>query len=157
LRSEVVDQLQDYKEKLHENTRLGIKAVIDQLRLQILNEMSNEDDQMNVNQSGGGGQEGGAFGGLADLAGAKEVVDEKKQVLEQLGFPQNMSYGHRSMMRNEFVRFLRLAYLLDFICIQSLGNIYINSAVDFMKRISHVAECTQEGPVLPNYDKFVQE
>jgi dynein heavy chain, axonemal len=51
------------------------------------------------------------------LESATQGLDEKKQVLEQLGFPQNMSYGHRSMMRSEFVRFLRLAYLLDFICI----------------------------------------
>jgi len=60
------------------------------------------------------------------------VVDVKKAALESLGFPSNMSYGHRSMMRAEFVRFLRLAYLLDFICIQSLGNIYINSADAFL-------------------------
>jgi len=67
------------------------------------------------------------------------VVDEKKAILESLGFPSNMSYGHRSMMRTEFVRFLRLAYLLDFVCVQSLGNIYINSAQDFLKKIEKVS------------------
>ena len=66
-----------------------------------------------------------------------------------------MSYGHRSMMRAEFVRFLRLAYLLDFICIQSLGNIYINSADDFLKRIMKVANCTINMNVFPNVDQFI--
>lgn len=55
--------------------------------------------------------------------------------MEMLGFPPNMSYGHRSKMRYEFMRFLRLAYLLDFVAVHSLGNIYINSAVDFLARI----------------------
>jgi dynein heavy chain len=47
----------------------------------------------------------------------KQNVDDRKAVLESLGFPENMSYGHRALMRSEFVRFLRLAYLLDFIAV----------------------------------------
>jgi dynein heavy chain, axonemal len=68
-----------------------------------------------------------------------------------------MSYGHRSMMRAEFVRFLRLAYLLDFICVQSLGQIYINSAVDFYMRISKIAHLTIRDKVIGNQDQFIQE
>lgn len=48
-------------------------------------------------------------------------MDDRKAVIESLGFPENMSYGHRALMRSEFVRFLRLAYLLDFIAVQSLS------------------------------------
>ncbi len=33
-------------------------------------------------------------------------IDEKKQILEKLGFPVNMNYGLRSAMRIEFMRFL---------------------------------------------------
>jgi hypothetical protein len=34
-----------------------------------------------------------------------------------MGFPVSISYGSRSRIRAEFLRFLRLAYLLDFIAI----------------------------------------
>ena len=44
-------------------------------------------------------------------------MDDRKAAIENLGFPENMNYGHRAMMRSEFVRFLRLAYLLDFIAV----------------------------------------
>lgn len=59
-------------------------------------------------------------------------MDDRKAVLESLGFPENMSYGHRALMRQEFVRFLRLAYLLDFVAVQSLGQVYISSATEFL-------------------------
>ena len=41
-------------------------------------------------------------------------------------------------MRSEFVRFLRLAYLLDFVAIESLGKVYVNSAEDFLERLLKV-------------------
>ncbi len=56
------------------------------------------------------------------------------------------------MMRSEFVRFLRLAYLLDFVSIQSLEAIYINSATDFLQRITKVARCQPEKEILPDPD-----
>lgn len=46
-----------------------------------------------------------------------------------------MEYDLRKMMREEFQRFLRLAYLLDFICVASLGNVYIGSAQEFLGRV----------------------
>ena len=68
----------------------------------------------------------------------KKNQDEKRDLIEKLGFPLNMSYGHRALMRNEFVRFLRLAYLWDFMAIQSLGRVYISTADDFLNRIQLV-------------------
>ena len=59
-----------------------------------------------------------------------------------------MSYGHRALMRQEFLRFLRLAYLLDFIAVESLGKVYIGSIEDFMKRIKAVTESFEEKNVL---------
>lgn len=58
----------------------------------------------------------------------------KKQIIESFGFPEKMSYGHRALMRSEFVKFLRLAYLLDFFAVQSLGQIYIKSATEFLDK-----------------------
>ena len=102
--------------------------------------MSNDEDQVNVQNDNDCKFNNKFF--YVELELGNQIIDEKKAVLESLGFPSNMSYGHRSMMRSEFVRFLRLAYLLDFMCVQSLGNIYINSAEDFLKRIQKVAGCT---------------
>lgn len=62
--------------------------------------------------------------------------------MEKFGFPTNMNYGLRSTMRIEFQRFLRLAYLLDFICIESLGNIYIGSAKEFLEKLRKISSCT---------------
>ena len=51
-------------------------------------------------------------------------------------------------MRGEFVRFLRLAYLLDFIAIQSLGKVYVSSAEDFLEKIRTVTECYEVNKTL---------
>jgi len=52
-------------------------------------------------------------------------LDEKTQIFADLGFPSYISYGHRSMIRLEFMRFLRFAYLLDFLVIEALGKMVI--------------------------------
>jgi hypothetical protein len=56
----------------------------------------------------------------------------KKTILEIMGFPEFLSYGHRAMIREESMRFLRLAYLLDFYTLNSLTNIYHSSANEFI-------------------------
>jgi hypothetical protein len=50
-----------------------------------------------------------------------------------MGFPEFLSYGHRSMVRQESMRFLRLAYLLDFYTLNSLTGIYHASANEFIE------------------------
>jgi dynein heavy chain len=52
---------------------------------------------------------------LPEKGSNNKQLDEKTQVFADLGFPSYISYGHRSMIRSEFMRFLRFAYLLDFI------------------------------------------
>ena len=41
-------------------------------------------------------------------------------VFEKLGFPEGMTYGHRSSLRKECSRFLRFAYLVDFLSLEAL-------------------------------------
>ena len=60
---------------------------------------------------------------------------ESKNVFEQLGFPEGMTYGHRSSLRKECSRFLRFAYLVDFLSLESLANIYIGSVRDMVDRL----------------------
>ena len=115
---------------MHDNCEQGIKLVIDKLRTQITQEMTDDDEQFKTMTSKIDQEESD---------NVKQILDERKVVLETLGFPDNMSYGHRAMMRTEFVRFLRLAYLLDFVAVQSLGLVYICSASEFLQKFTKVS------------------
>ena len=53
-------------------------------------------------------------------------------VFEKLGFPEGMTYGHRSNLRKECSKFLRFAYLVDFLSMEALANIYIGSVKDMI-------------------------
>jgi hypothetical protein len=54
---------------------------------------------------------------------------------EKLGFPEGMTYGHRSGLRKECSRFLRFAYLVDFLSLEALANIYTGSVRDMIERL----------------------
>jgi dynein heavy chain len=59
-------------------------------------------------------------------------------VFEKLGFPEGMTYGHRSSLRKECSRFLRFAYLIDFLSLEALANIYIGSVKEMVRRLSEL-------------------
>jgi hypothetical protein len=60
---------------------------------------------------------------------------EPNNAFEKLNFPSGMTYGHRSSLRKECSRFLRFAYLVDFISLEALANIYKNSVEDMINRL----------------------
>ena len=60
---------------------------------------------------------------------------ESSNVFEKLGIPEGMTYGHRSSLRKECSRFLRFAYLVDFLTLESLSNIYTGSVRDMIFRL----------------------
>jgi dynein heavy chain len=49
-----------------------------------------------------------------------------------------MTYGHRSSLRKECSKFLRFAYLVDFISLEALANIYKNSVEDMINRLYYL-------------------
>ncbi len=51
-----------------------------------------------------------------------------------------MTYGHRSSLRKECSRFLRFAYLVDFISLESLSTIYKNSIEGMIARLQYLDE-----------------
>jgi len=59
----------------------------------------------------------------------------QSNVFEKLGFPEGMTYGHRSSLRKECSRFLRFAYLVDFLSLEALKNIYLGSVRDMITRL----------------------
>lgn len=68
-------------------------------------------------------------------------TSETDRVFEDLGFKPNAPYGQKSSLRKECTRFLRCAYLLDFITMDALTNIYLNSVkflFDKLEILSHV-------------------
>lgn len=62
---------------------------------------------------------------LATLKDKIKKEDSKKE--DALGFPENMNYGDRSMMRHELIRIVRVSYLLEYMTTEALGKCYINN------------------------------
>lgn len=71
------------------------------------------------------------------VAGKSETITtEQGQVLEKIGFKPDLKYGAKSELRKKCSRFLRFSYLLDFIALEALSNIYLNSVRDLIKRLA---------------------
>jgi dynein heavy chain len=60
---------------------------------------------------------------------------EANSVSDKLGFPSGMTYGHRSSLRKECLRFLRFAYLADFLSLDALSKIYTGSVSKMIERL----------------------
>ena len=74
-------------------------------------------------------------------------------VFEKLGFPEGMTYGHRSSLRKECSRFLRFAYLVDFLSLEALANIYTGSVKAMIMRIKDLDDsCNMEEVMNADYD-----
>jgi dynein heavy chain len=56
-------------------------------------------------------------------------------VFEELGFPPGMTYGHCSSLREECSRFIRFAYLVDFMALESLSGIYLGSVNEITNKL----------------------
>lgn len=56
----------------------------------------------------------------------------------KLDFPAGMTYGHRSSLRKVCSRFLRFAYLVDFLSMEALSNIYKNSIIEMITRLEEL-------------------
>lgn len=63
---------------------------------------------------------------------------KSSSVFENLGFPDHMTYGHRSNLRKECSRFLRFAYLVDFLALESLTSIYLDTVREFIERLQYL-------------------
>jgi dynein heavy chain len=75
-------------------------------------------------------------------------------VFEKLGFPEGMTYGHRSSLRKECSRFLRFAYLIDFLSLESLANIYVGSVADMIRRLEELdSYCDMEKVMSMDFDE----
>jgi dynein heavy chain len=75
-------------------------------------------------------------------------------VFEKLGFPEGMTYGHRSSLRKECSRFLRFAYIIDFLSLEALANIYTGSVADLIRRIEDLDKnCEMDKVMTMEFDE----
>ena len=65
----------------------------------------------------------------------KGSTSNQSPVYEQLGFKHNLRFGAKSKLRDACKRFLRFAFLLDFIALESLTNIYVLTIDDTIKKL----------------------
>ncbi len=109
------------------NVKAAINSMLDELRDRILSELALDEEQRKNNPS-------------SSAMNQNNTLKRKKStsVFEQLGFPDHMTYGHRSSLRKECSRFLRYAYLVDFLALESLTNIYLDTVAEFLDRLRNL-------------------
>jgi len=113
----VEEAITKYARDCREDFREGIKKILNNLKERITKDSDNEDTAKNSNFA----QEDN------EQKRVEMKTSEADRVYEDLGFKPNLKYGPKSNLRKECSRFLRFAYLLDFVTMSALTNIYLNS------------------------------
>lgn len=73
---------------------------------------------------------------------------------EALGFSGQLDYKQRSQLRNCCSRFLRFAYLLDFLAMEALTNIYNMSVEEAKVKLKEMNEVSPPIELKQMYSKF---
>lgn len=121
----ISDAIQKYSDKCRENIRECISKVLSELRTRIVSEIALDEQRKKNNP----------------IQSSNTITMKRKEssnVFEKLGFPEGMTYGHRSSLRKECSRFLRFAYLVDFLSLEALANIYTGSVRDMIQRLEEL-------------------
>lgn len=66
-------------------------------------------------------------------------TSETDRVYEDLGFKPNLKYKAKSDLRKECSRFLRFAYLLDFVTMDALTKVYLNSVQSLFDKLEFLS------------------
>ena len=109
-------------QKLRENMRECSSLIFDKIREQVIMDIATEK----------------SFGKSSQRTLPKRV----SQIYEKMGFPENMTYNHRCILRHECSRLLRFSYLLDFITCESLRNVYLTSVKEVLLKLYHQVSST---------------
>lgn len=116
---EIKHKLSEIGQGLRDNINTYIRQIMDELREKIVSDIASEKNQVR--------------GGPGNLGPPGRHVCA---LYEKLGFPENMTFGQRSLLRKECSRFLRFSYLADFYVLESLYHIYIWSCEEMIERIT---------------------
>ena len=115
----------DTSKTARENIRDCFSRVLNNLRILITGEIQLEENKRTDNPEP-----------KTNTMSVKRSGDQS--VYHALGFPPGMTYAHRSSLRRECGRFLRFAYLADFLSLESLSKIYIGSLEIMIERIEQL-------------------
>jgi len=80
------------------------------------------------------------FGGGAKAGAGSNFFRLKESAYENLSFPDNMTYEKRSELRKECSKFIRFSYLVDFMAMESLSNIYTLSVRDLITKLQSLVD-----------------
>ena len=126
----VSEKIQTYSEKCRVNVKQAIDNMLSELRERIISELALDEEQRKNNPSSAMNQ--------VNSTAAAMKRKKSNSVFENLGFPDHMTYGHRSNLRKECSRFLRFAYLVDFLAMESLSSIYIDSVRELIGKLQRL-------------------
>ena len=105
--------------------------MLSELRERIISELALDEEQRKNNPSSS----------LTQTNNAATIKRKKdNSVFENLGFPDHMTYGHRANLRKECSRFLRYAYLIDFLAMEGLSQIYLDSVREIILKLKRLDE-----------------
>ena len=110
------ESIQEQSNRCRQNVREGFQACLDELRRKQY-QKEKDDDMMRPQND------------------QQQHPRYKETAYENLGFPDNMTYEDRSELRKECSRFLKFSYLVDFIALNSLKNIYTFSVVELIEEL----------------------
>lgn len=118
---ERIEEVQKYLKKsnksIRESISQGVVSIMNQLREDIVIDIATEKNYGKIN--------------LQMLPHARKICT----LYEKMGFPENMSYSHRSVLRKECTKYIRFTYLADFITLESLQNLYLFSVRELLLKI----------------------
>jgi len=147
----IFDYLQVLSEQMHESCKEGLKVLMNRIKDHIRSELSEEDEQFGLMKKA---EE------LQKIGETKQNTNQlNKNLIEILNLPDKLSYQHRSLLRSECLKVLRFAYLLDFLTLDSLANVYMCSLNDFLEKIRKARIFPDQKRIssaeLPSRKKFI--
>ena len=139
-RNFIEDRIQTYARKSKEDFREGIKSILNDLKIRI-NSGEQKDESAKKNEEG-------------EQKRVDLKTSESDRVYEDLGFKPNLKYGPKSSLRKECSRILRCAYLLDFITMDALTNIYLTSVKSLFDKLDILSEVEIQFDFDPSKSQF---
>lgn len=144
-RKDITEAVIKISERSRDNVFECIAKVMNELRVRILSEIRLDEDRKKNNP----------------IQSSNTIVMKRKasnNTFEKLGFPEGMTYGHRSSLRKECSRFLRFAYLVDFLSLESLANIYVGSVKDLIDRLKSLDDnCDMQKVMTMDFDEAMRQ
>ena len=128
-RNKTSERIQHYSNCSRENIKKGFKECLDILRTKH-NQKQNEEEFGQQNE------------------GKKKQFRTSESPCENLGFPDNMMYEKRAQLRKECSKFIRFSYLIDFIALESLKNVYQDSVDEVIQDFKFMVQQSTENIVL---------